>query len=78
MKEIKEYVDNAFHATHAALEEGISVSDSVALLCASAVIDQLDIPSPDGKIGAKIVKHAIEAPLCQLCENAGFEDRLII
>jgi chaperonin GroEL len=78
MKEMKGYIDNAFHAAHAALEEGISVSDNVTLLYASAVIDQLNIPCPDRKIGVKIVKHSIEAPLCQLCESTGVKDRLII
>ncbi|MDR1906740.1 MAG: chaperonin GroEL [Puniceicoccales bacterium] len=78
MKEKKDRVDDALHATRAAVEEGISAGGSVALLRASAVIDKLDIPCPDGKIGAKIVKRAIEAPLRQLCENAGVEGGLIV
>jgi chaperonin GroEL len=78
MKEKKDRVDDALHATRAAVEEGISAGGSVALLRASAVIDSLDIPCPDGKIGAKIVKRAIEAPLRQLCENAGVEGGLIV
>ncbi|MDR0740996.1 MAG: chaperonin GroEL [Puniceicoccales bacterium] len=78
MKEKKDRVDDALHATRAAVEEGISAGGSVALLRASAVIDTLDIPCPDGKIGTKIVKRAIEAPLRQLCENAGVEGGLIV
>ncbi|MDR1590415.1 MAG: chaperonin GroEL [Puniceicoccales bacterium] len=78
MKEKKDRVDDALHATRAAVEEGISAGGSVALLRASAVIDTLDIPCPDGKIGAKIVKRAIEAPLRQLCENAGVEGGLVV
>ncbi|MDR2812742.1 MAG: chaperonin GroEL [Puniceicoccales bacterium] len=78
MKEKKDRVDDALHATRAAVEEGISAGGSVALLRASAVIDKLDIPCPDGKIGAKIVRRAIEAPLRQLCENAGVEGGLIV
>ncbi|MDR1435341.1 MAG: chaperonin GroEL [Puniceicoccales bacterium] len=78
MKEKKDRVDDALHATRAAVEEGISAGGSVALLRASAVIEKLDIPCPDGKIGAQIVKRAIEAPLRQLCENAGIEGGLIV
>jgi chaperonin GroEL len=78
MKEKKDRVDDALHATRAAVEEGISAGGSVALLRASTVIDNLDIPCPDGKIGAKIIKRAIEAPLRQLCENAGVEGGLIV
>jgi chaperonin GroEL len=78
MKEKKDRVDDALHATRAAVEEGISAGGSVALLRASAIIDTLDIPCPDGKIGTKIVKRAIEAPLRQLCENAGVEGGLIV
>lgn len=78
MKEKKDRVDDALHATRAAVEEGISAGGSVALLRAASVIDSLDIPCPDGKIGAQIVKRAIEAPLRQLCENAGVEGGLIV
>ncbi|MDR1303063.1 MAG: chaperonin GroEL, partial [Puniceicoccales bacterium] len=78
MKEKKDRVDDALNATRAAVEEGISAGGSVALLRASTVIDSLEIPCPDGKIGAKIVKRAIEAPLRQLCENAGVEGGLIV
>ncbi|MDR2807268.1 MAG: chaperonin GroEL [Puniceicoccales bacterium] len=78
MKEKKDRVDDALHATRAAVEEGISAGGSVALLRASTVIDKLDISCPDGKIGAMIVKRAIEAPLRQLCENAGVEGGLIV
>ncbi|MDR1366847.1 MAG: chaperonin GroEL [Puniceicoccales bacterium] len=78
MKEKKDRVDDALHATRAAVEEGISAGGSVALLRASTVIDTLDISCPDGKIGAKIVRRAIEAPLRQLCENAGVEGGLIV
>ncbi|MDR0418372.1 MAG: chaperonin GroEL [Puniceicoccales bacterium] len=78
MKEKKDRVDDALHATRAAVEEGISAGGSVALLRASTIIDTLDIPCPDGKIGAKIVRRAIEAPLRQLCENAGVEGGLIV
>ena len=78
MKEKKDRVDDALHATRAAVEEEISAGGSVALLRAASVIDSLDIPCPDGKIGAQIVKRAIEAPLRQLCENAGVEGGLIV
>jgi chaperonin GroEL len=78
MNEKKDRVDDALHATRETVEEDIFVGDSVALLRASSVIDKLNIPCPDGKIDAQIDKRAIEAPLRQLCENAGIEGGLIL
>jgi chaperonin GroEL len=77
MKEKKDRVDDALHATRAAVEEGISAGGSVALLRSASVINDLDL-SGDEKIGASIVHRAIEAPLRQLCENAGVEGSLIV
>lgn len=78
MKEKKDRVDDALHATRAAVEEGISAGGSIALLRSSQVIDKMDFQCPEEKIGAQIVKRAIEALLRQLCENAGVEGGLIV
>jgi chaperonin GroEL len=77
MKEKKDRVDDALHATRAAVEEGISAGGSVALLRSAYVIGNLNL-SGDEAIGASIVQRAIEAPLRQLCENAGVEGSLIV
>ncbi len=77
MKEKKDRVDDALHATRAAVEEGISAGGSVALLRTAGVIDSLDLEG-DEKVGAQIVRRAIEAPLRQLCQNAGEEGALVV
>ncbi len=77
MKEKKDRVDDALHATRAAVEEGISTGGSVALLRTSKAIEDLKLEG-DEAIGVDIVRRAIEAPLRQLCENAGVEGSLII
>ncbi|MDR2735503.1 MAG: chaperonin GroEL [Puniceicoccales bacterium] len=77
MKEKKDRVDDALHATRAAVEEGISTGGSVALLRSAYVIDNLDLTG-DEAIGASIIKRAIEAPLRQLCANAGIDASLIV
>ncbi|HCJ11938.1 MAG: chaperonin GroL [Verrucomicrobia bacterium GWF2_51_19] len=79
MKEKKARVDDALHATRAAVEEGISAGGSVALLrCAMALESSITQLSGDEQIGAQIVRRAIEAPLRQLCQNAGVEGALIV
>ena len=77
MKEKKDRVEDALHATRAAVEEGISPGGSVALLRAGKQIDSMTL-SGDEAIGATIVRRAIEAPLRQLCSNAGVEGALIV
>lgn len=79
MKEKKARVDDALHATRAAVEEGISAGGSVALLRTASVIDKLVATlSGDEAVGAQIVRRAIESPLRQLCENAGEEGALVV
>ena len=78
MKEKKARVEDALHATRAAVEEGISAGGSVALLRCAGVIEDIKLTDPDEKIGAEIVRRAIEAPLRQLCENAGVEGALVV
>jgi len=79
LKEKKDRVDDALHATRAAVEEGIVPGGGVALLRTAKVVDKL-IETLDGdvKTGAKIVRRAIEEPLRTLCENAGVEGSLIV
>ena len=78
MKEKKARVEDALHATRAAVEEGIVPGGGTALLRTAKAIEALKIPCPDGKVGASIIREAIEAPLRQLCENAGEEGALIV
>ena len=79
MKEKKDRVDDALHATRAAVEEGISAGGSVALLRTANAIDKLhETLSGDEAVGAQIVRRAIEAPLRQLCANAGEEGALVV
>jgi chaperonin GroEL len=77
MKEKKDRVEDALHATRAAVEEGISAGGSVALLRTAQAIDAMKLEG-DEAVGAAIVRRAIEAPLRQLCENAGVEGALIV
>lgn len=77
MKEKKMRVEDALHATRAAVEEGISVGGGVALLRTAYAIEHLALES-DEAIGAMIVRRAIEAPLRDLCMNAGVEGALIV
>ena len=77
MKEKKDRVDDALHATRAAVEEGIVPGGGVALIRAQKAIDELKLEG-DEKVGAQIVARAIEAPLRKLVNNAGQEAALVI
>ncbi len=77
MKEKKARVEDALHATRAAVEEGIVPGGGVALIRAQALIGDLGL-SGDEKTGAEIIARAIEAPLRQLAANAGVEGALIV
>src|ERR1051326_419297 len=78
MKEKKARVEDALNATRAAVEEGIVPGGGVALLRASKGIDALKTLEGDEKVGAMIVKRALEAPLRQIVENAGLEGSVIV
>src|SRR5947199_268275 len=69
--------EEAVHATRAAVEEGIVPGGGVALLRASKAIDKLKIEG-DEKVGAQIVKRALEEPIRQIVENAGLEGSVIV
>jgi len=77
MKEKKARVEDALHATRAAVEEGIVPGGGVALLRASKGIDRLKLEG-DEKVGATIVKRALEEPIRQIVENAGLEGSVVI
>ena len=77
MKEKKARVEDALHATRAAVEEGIVPGGGVALIRASAVLDKLDVPD-DERFGVKIVKKAIEEPLRWIANNAGAEGSIVL
>ena len=77
MKEKKDRVDDALHATRAAVEEGIVPGGGVAYLRCQKAIETLEL-SGDEAVGAAIVERAIEAPLRKLVENAGQEAALVV
>ncbi|MDZ5454802.1 chaperonin GroEL [Labrys sp. ZIDIC5] len=78
VKERKDRVDDAMHATRAAVEEGILPGGGVALLRASKALDALTPDNADQKYGIDIVRRAVEAPIRQIAENAGWEGSLIV
>jgi len=77
LKEKKARVEDAMHATKAAVEEGIVPGGGVALLRAQKALEKLQLEG-DQQIGANIVKRAIEEPLRQIAANAGFEGSVVV
>jgi chaperonin GroEL len=77
MKEKKARVEDALHATRAAVEEGIVPGGGVALLRASKALDELKLTG-DEQIGADIVRRACEEPARQIAANAGFEGAIVV
>jgi chaperonin GroEL len=77
MKEKKARVEDALHATRAAVEEGIVAGGGVALLRCVKVIDALKLEG-DEAIGAQIVRRAVESPIRMLCANAGVEGAVVV
>src|SRR6185312_6496977 len=78
VKERKDRVDDAMHATRAAVEEGIVPGGGVALLYAGKALAQLKPENDDQKVGIDIVRRALQAPLRQIVENAGAEASVIV
>src|SRR6056297_134383 len=78
MKEKKDRVDDALHATRAAVEEGIIAGGGVALVRAKKVLEKLATDSLDETTGVQIVAKAIESPLRTIVENAGGEGSVVI
>ncbi|MCM4155561.1 chaperonin GroEL [Gramella sp. AN32] len=78
MKEKKDRVDDALHATRAAVEEGIVAGGGVALVRAQAVLSKIETENADEATGVQIVMKAIESPLRTIVENAGGEGSVVI
>jgi len=78
MKEKKARVEDALHATRAAVEEGIVAGGGVALIRCLNAIDSVKTSNDDEKIGVDIVKRAIESPLRELANNGGVEGSVIV
>ncbi|ODT18134.1 MAG: chaperonin GroL [Mesorhizobium sp. SCN 65-12] len=78
VKEKKDRVDDALHATRAAVEEGILPGGGVALLRATKALDAVAVDNSDQIYGVDIVRRAIEAPARQIAENAGAEGSIIV
>ena len=77
VKERKDRVEDAMHATRAAVEEGILPGSGVALLYAAKALDALSPANDDQRVGIDIVRRALQAPVRQIAENAG-EDGAVI
>ena len=78
MKEKKDRVDDALHATRAAVEEGIIAGGGVALIRAQSALEGLKGSTPDEQTGIEIIKNAIESPLRTIVSNAGGEGSVVV
>ena len=78
MKEKKARVEDALHATRAAVQEGIVPGGGVALIRASKALENIEVENEDQKIGVEIIKRAIEEPLRHIVTNAGLEASVVV
>lgn len=78
MKEKKDRVDDALHATRAAVEEGIVAGGGVALVRAQRVLNKVEVENADEDTGLQIVARAVESPLRTIVENAGGEGSVVV
>src|SRR5256886_13992484 len=78
VKERKDRVDDAMHATRAAVEEGIVPGGGTALLYAIKALDKLSPSNPDQKVGIEIVRKAIQWPARQIAENSGTDGSIVV
>lgn len=78
MKEKKDRVDDALHATRAAVEEGIVAGGGVAYIRAIDVLDKLKVVNDDERIGVDIIKRALEEPIRTIVANAGIEGSIVV
>src|SRR3984885_9440341 len=78
MKEKKDRVDDALHATRAAVEEGIVAGGGVAYIRAVSSLEKLTGLNEDENTGIQIIRRAIEEPLRQICDNAGIEGSIVV
>ncbi|HWT99433.1 MAG TPA: chaperonin GroEL [Terriglobales bacterium] len=77
VKERKDRVDDAMHATRAAVEEGIVAGGGVALLYAIKALEKVKFENDDQKVGIDIIRRALQAPVRQIAENAGVDGAVI-
>jgi chaperonin GroEL len=78
VKERKDRVDDALHATRAAVEEGIVAGGGTALLYSANVLDKVKVDNDDQGVGVEIIRRALQAPIRQIAENAGAEGSIIV
>ena len=78
VKERKDRVDDALHATRAAVEEGIVAGGGTALLYATRALDKIKPINRDQEVGVEIVRRALQAPIRQIAENAGFDGSIVV
>ncbi len=78
VKERKDRVDDALHATRAAVEEGIIAGGGTALLYAGKTLDKLEAINEDQNVGIDIIRRALQAPIRQIVENAGDEGSVVV
>ncbi len=78
VKERKDRVDDAMHATRAAVEEGIVAGGGVALLYATRALDRLRTSNADQKAGIDIIRRALQSPVRQIVENAGDDGSVVV
>jgi chaperonin GroEL len=78
VKERKDRVDDAMHATRAAVEEGVVAGGGSALLYATRALDKLRTSNPDQKAGIDIIRRALQAPVRQIVDNAGEDGSVVV
>ncbi|NCO04013.1 MAG: chaperonin GroEL [Alphaproteobacteria bacterium] len=78
VKERKDRVDDAMHATRAAVEEGIIAGGGTALLYASRALDGMKVENEDQQVGIEIIRRALQAPIRQIVQNAGAEGSIVV
>jgi len=78
VKERKDRVDDAMHATRAAVEEGVVAGGGVALLLATKALAKLKYDNDEQKVGIDIVRRALQAPIRQIAENAGVDGSIVV
>jgi chaperonin GroEL len=78
VKERKDRVDDAMHATRAAVEEGVVAGGGVALLYAIKALDKLQPANDDQKVGIEIVRKALQSPVRQIAENSGVDGSIVV
>ena len=78
VKEKKDRIDDALHATRAAVKEGVVAGGGCALLYATKALDKIKTDNQDHKVGVDIIRRALQAPIRQIAENAGVDGALVV